>query len=673
MSNKCFNLNSTIDISNYSNNDISDVYVFNNDNTILGSNGKTFGLYETSGTIIYLIQNIPKSYPIGFYDASGTSEIVDISNMITYGPSYEEPIKIYVSKGSDLSFVNSDYFRFYDENYNLLNISGSTVDTALTNSGDNFYFMRNMTYKFIAIEDFSTNQPFSLSGDALTGNYNDDLSLTKIDDSFNILIPKDTNNTTNRIFYTDYSQNDVSGLLNILVDASNVSYYYGDISLSVSASGDGWLYGTRYLSAKSFPFNGVSDISNINIFKFDETCTYVTQDENDFINILYASNQECLNIVSEAKKSRNVVADMSFYEFNLNNHGRSEISNNSDILYELNYGVYDNSYTIFNIDSNYPITIRNIDISDAIYVDEENTTGIIHKTDTRIVNLGETVNIYNFYYNTIRIIVNNDANTLTNNQEIPLHVIDLQENTHYELSSNLVYTTFCERPDFVNNITYRDLSFVLFNQRDQAFAINDFSNNQNNIYSLNLYQDYVEPVIPYQVVDRYNHDLSYLVTSNIPREITLPDGTILSNKHSINFDLSFFLITYTLKDYEDLQVQLNRLVEIRRGPYIEISGTEEFFDKVFYNSNQYTNRIDVSTNKHGFVDPSFNFNDILDVFVYDNNGYKINLPYEITVSGGFFNLNSNYENITLNYLQGDSKNILVYENILRTDVLRLPL
>ena len=139
MSNKCFNLNSTIDISNYSNNDISDVYVFNNDNTILGSNGKTFGLYETSGTIIYLIQNIPKSYPIGFYDASGTSEIVDISNMITYGPSYEEPIKIYVSKGSDLSFVNSDYFRFYDENYNLLNISGSTVDTALTNSGDNFY------------------------------------------------------------------------------------------------------------------------------------------------------------------------------------------------------------------------------------------------------------------------------------------------------------------------------------------------------------------------------------------------------------------------------------------------------------------------------------------------------------------------------------------------------
>ena len=126
-------------------------------------------MYETSGTIIYSIQNIPKSYPIGFYDASGVNEIVDISNLIIYDVSYEEPIKIYVSKGSDLSFANSDYYRFYDENYNLLNISGSLIDTALTNSGDNFYFMRNMNYTFIAIEDFSTNQPFSLSGEALTG------------------------------------------------------------------------------------------------------------------------------------------------------------------------------------------------------------------------------------------------------------------------------------------------------------------------------------------------------------------------------------------------------------------------------------------------------------------------------------------------------------------------
>ena len=660
MSNLCFNLNNTIDISNYSHPDICDVYVFNNETSILGSNGKAYGLFETSGTIIYSIQNIPKNNPMGFYDASGVSEIVDITSCITYGPSYEEPIKIYVSKGSDLSFINSDYFRFYDESFNLLNISGSTIDTALTNSGDNFYFMRNMSYKFIAIDDFSTNHPFSLSGDALTGNYNDDLSLTKIDDSFNILIPKDTNNTTNRIFYTDYSQNDVSGLLNILVDVSNISYYYGDISISVDPSYE-HLFDNSYISAKSYPFNGISDISNINIFKYDNTCRYVTQDENDFINILYANNQECLNIVSEAKKSHNVVADMSFYEFNLGNHGRRDVS--GDFLYDLDYGVYDGSYTILNIDSNFPITLKNNDISNAIYVDEQNTTGIIQKTDSRIINLGETVNIYNFYYNTVKIIVNNDSNTLTNNHIIKLHVINFQENTHYELPSNLVYTTFCERPDFVNNITYRDLSFLLFNQHDEPFAINDFSNNQNNIYSLNLYQDYVEPAIPYQVVDRYNHNLSNLVTSNIPREITLPDGSILSNKHSINFDLSFFLITYTLKDYEDLEIQLNRLVEIRRGPYIEISGTEEFFDKVFFNSNQYINRIDVSTNKNGTIDPSFNFNNILDVFVYDNSSNKINLPYEITVSGGYYQTGSIYENLIFNYLYSNSKKVLTYDNI----------
>ena len=58
MSNKCFNLNSTIDISNYNHPDICDVYVFNNESTILGSNGKTYGLFETSGTIIYSIQNV---------------------------------------------------------------------------------------------------------------------------------------------------------------------------------------------------------------------------------------------------------------------------------------------------------------------------------------------------------------------------------------------------------------------------------------------------------------------------------------------------------------------------------------------------------------------------------------------------------------------------------------
>ena len=57
----------------------------------------------------------------------------------------------------------------------------------------------------------------------------------------------------------------------------------------------------------------------------------------------------------------------------MNNHGRVDVSN--ELLYSLDYGLYDGSYTIFNIDANYPITIKNNDFSNAIYVDEENTTG----------------------------------------------------------------------------------------------------------------------------------------------------------------------------------------------------------------------------------------------------------------------------------------------------------
>ena len=34
---------------------------------------------------------------------------------------------------------------------------------------------------------------------------------------------------------------------------------------------------------------------------------------------------------------------------------------------------------------------------------------------------------------------------------------------------------FVKDPDDVNNIAFRDLSFVLFNQKDQAFVVNDFS------------------------------------------------------------------------------------------------------------------------------------------------------------------------------------------------------
>lgn len=652
MSNICFNLNNIIDISN-------NYYIFNDVNGVIGDynfDGKfiqsTYGLYETSGNKIYSIQNIPKTHPIGFFDASNVSAIVDISNLIKYDVSYTESIKIYVSKGSDLSFSNQNYYRFYDESYNLLNISGSLIETGLTNSGDNFYFMRSMKYTFIAIEDFSINHPFALSGEALSGLNYDDLSLQKLDDSFNIIIPKDTNNTNNRIFYVDGSQNDSSGNLSILVDASNISYYYGTIGLTVDASFETHFDLSR-ISIKSFPLNGIQEVSNTNIFSYDTTCNFVVEEVSQLVNILFSQGKECLNIVSEAKlidASNGIV----YYEFNLNNHGRVDVSN--EFLYSLQYGVYDGSYTIFNVNENYPFTILNNDFSNAIFVDEENTTGILHKSDPKIQILEEPFNTYNFYHGTVRIKVDNSANTFIQNSIIPIQILNIPDNVTYEPSNNFVYTEFCNDPDHVNNITFRDLSFVLFNQKDLPFLVNDFSAVTDNIYYLNLNQRYEEPTIPYAAVDRYNHDISYLVTSTAPVETTLGDGTILDNTFQINYDLSYFIITYRLEDFEKTTLELLRLVKIRRGPFIEISGNYE----IFHNSNPFTNRIDISTNT---FQPSLNFFENLDVFVYDNFGNKINLPFEITVSGEFFSPTSLNEQLVLDYLTGDSKKVLKYENI----------
>ena len=65
----------------------------------------------------------------------------DISSIINYESKLEDNIKIYVSRGNDLSFNNGDYFRFYDESFNLLNISRTDISTnnfLLTTSADNF-------------------------------------------------------------------------------------------------------------------------------------------------------------------------------------------------------------------------------------------------------------------------------------------------------------------------------------------------------------------------------------------------------------------------------------------------------------------------------------------------------------------------------------------------------
>ena len=603
----CFKLNNTIDISN-------NYYIFNNNNNVIGyTNNTIYGLYETSGNSFYSIQNIPKNYPIGFFDSLNKNK--DISNLINYNVSYKNPIKIYVSKGSDISFNNNDYYRFYDESYNLLNINivNPTIETTLTNNEDNFYFMRSMEYQFIAIEDFCSNHPFALSGEILTkSNYNN-LILQKIDDSFNIIIPKETDNSNNKIFYLDGRQYDISVNLSILVDTDNISYYYGDISFAIGID----LSNQRNvkLSVTSYPFIDTTIIENIDLFTYNDQCFYIPMGSTGISSSLYLENIECLNIVSEA--SYNYLN--KYYEFNVNNH-TSHIQIPQDLKI-LKYGLYDGSYTIFNINPNFPFTIKNKDVSNNIYVDETNTTGIIHKSDSKIQSLGEPYNNYNYYFNTVRIIVNNNST----NFDVSLHVLNLENlqsnshNSHYEINNTFIYIEACENSDIINSIEYRDLSFVLINQKGEQFTNN---NNElllrDNIYNLNYNSEYKELSIPYKAIDRYNHDISYLVNSNVPLD-----------KNSINYDLSYFLISYVLEDYENNQKQLQRLVKITKGPFIEISGNFNIFN----NSNPFTNIINISTNTN---DLSKNFYKNIDVYLIDNCSNKIYLPYEITFTGTYY-------------------------------------
>ena len=289
--------------------------------------------------------------------------------------SYNNPIKIYVSKGSDISFNNGNYYRFYNESFNLINISTSSIESTLTNSGDNFYFMRNMNYEFIATTDFSNIHPFCISGSSLSNL--SDLSLNMVDSSFTFLIPDNINNSDNKIFYQDLNHPEISGNLKILVDSNNINYYYGDISFSIDPS-----YGTDFsdvnLSIKSYPFeNGVSEISNNNLFKYNTFCNYIFEGITEIANILIIDNQECLNLVSKSYLKLNPVNNKYYYEFNTGNHGTNEDNITMELL---NYGVYDSSYIIFNINEKYPITIVNNEISNNIYIDEDYyRTNKIHK------------------------------------------------------------------------------------------------------------------------------------------------------------------------------------------------------------------------------------------------------------------------------------------------------
>tara|TARA_B110001452_G_scaffold267310_1_gene276709 strand:+ start:4318 stop:15279 length:10962 start_codon:yes stop_codon:yes gene_type:complete len=589
-----------------------------------------YGLYETSGNN-YVISNIPKNYPIGFYSNQITN---DLSNILNYDISYDQndPIIIYVSTGSDVSFSNGDYFRFYDESYNLINIRNHNVETTLTTNNDNFYFMRNMTYKFITINDFSSVHPFSISGSILSSPY--ELFLPGI--SFEIIIPYNADNSDNIVFYQDISHINSRGNFKILVDSSNINYYYGDISFTVDNS----FNDSSFISIKSYPFNSVSEINNENLFNYSNTCLYIFSDITAIAIDLANNNQECLNLVSKAKildtNLDTSISDLSYtYLFNDENHHSSELDNNFKI--NLNYGLFDASYIIINIDQQYPITILNSDISNLIYVDESyDRTNIIYNSNAIIQNLDNSYNSYNYYYGDIKLIVNGDF------LSAEIYSFDLSNQKTFYKSQKFFYTNLCTDPDNVNNINLSDdLLFELVNQEGNNFTIK--YHDPNNIYKLTFNREYIEH--GFVVEDRYGHDISYLLIDNAPKI-----------KTDICFNLSEFYIYYQVEDYEGISKELYRKVSIERGPFIEISSN------YFKNNNSYTNTIELNTNTYN---SNYNFYNDISVYFYDNNDKIVNLPFTVELDGQFYPDDRTYVNLTT---ESKSEDIITYNELIFDDL-----
>lgn len=605
MSIRCFEQSNSVEISN-------NQYIFNN---IFET---SYNLYETSNNAYYTINNIPRNHPLGFFINQHQQ-----SSDISYSYNSSSNIIIYVSKGNDLSFNNGDYFRFYDESYNLINIDHSNPITGLTDNSDNFYFMRGASYQFIANFDFSSVYPFEISSNALRDN------LTNTDQSFVFIIPIDADNSTNKITYYDSSNiNNISGDLKILVDDSNNSYFYNSIRLDVSGHFD------NAFSIKSY--NG--DISNINLFYYSDTCAYIINSITEQQSELQSISSECLTQISRCDFS----SIMQNYIFNCDTHN-SDINTNVSIQ-NLKYGLYDGSFIIFNIRSDYPITLDNEEISNNIYINSNYYyTRKYDKNSGLIQSLSSNTNYtnYDYYYGAIQIVINNN-NTFTQNQDISFLILDLSSNNVIEISNTLFYTTFCQTTNAKDNFlefSNNDINFSLYNQNNILF--NNINNNSNeNKYKLNIYEPYRQIrnqniIQEFSASDKYNHDLTNLIDISLIVS-TVPHGNDASNIEIIenltnNYENQEFIITYNLKYFDLSDITLERIVEINYGVVIEISNNEE----IFINNNSLTKNIDISTNI--ILDNSYNFYKYIDVYIRDISRNKIFLPFNVTLNGRYYN------------------------------------
>ena len=566
-------------------------YIFNNDYTNI-----SFGLFDNSNNN-YTIKGVPNNYPLTFF----SQQSADISNIIRFESINDAPIIIYVSKGQDVSFNNGDYFRFYDTSYQLLNINHAyrtNYDSSLTNIRSNFYFMNKRSYKFIAIRDFCSNFQFCISNNILN----------LIDTSFIYTIPDNADNSSNKIFYRD-NDNDISGNLYILKDLSGLQYNYGDISFSIRNYSNSESNNIK-ISIKSYDFSYGSQFANFgnklilnnNYLYYSPTCDYV-------INNRLAINNEYLNRVS--------AIDISINNINLLCSFNKRRHLNTTNIYDLSFVLTKGSYIIIDVSINYPLRLLNYEISNSIYID---TTYQI----SRIKSYLNLTNNQRYYYGSFKIKV---INTFSN---VGIEIYNKLTNIPTSFISKFIYS---ELPHTSINGTYGTVStnsvLTLQNQQNNYYTYSD-RNQDNNIYYLKLDENYIEK--GYIALDKYGNDLAIknfvrvLPSSleNINREITNNITTRSSN----------YNILYEVIDYEDVLIQNIRIININYGPIIEISSNYFNTNSIYQNNNQNNNTLIFQNNT---FNPNYDFFDNINVYIYDTSKNKINIPFEITISGFKYN------------------------------------
>ena len=637
----CLKLINNIDVSNGK-------YIIENNYS-----STSFDVYDNSNSnssqVYYKFLNVPKEYPLGFY-IDGCNNLIDniyndISSIIKYESDITDNIKIYVSRGNDLSFNNGDYFRFYDESFNLLNISQADISTnnfLLTASADNFYFMKGVSYEFIKAFDFSSSSPFGISG----STFSNALTLTEMSNNQILYIDNysDVDNSNNKIYYYDLSKQDISGYLEFLIDSSGINYYYGNVKFNIMNS----FLEDVSLSIKSYPkYNALlSDISNKSLFKYNNVCDYVIEGKNFQQNSLKNNNSECLTRISRADICLN--DSKVFYEFNKETHNsliEEKLKSSVPLkLNDLKYGIYDGSYVIFDICENYPITIS----SEYISINDNYIYSKKYAYYSNIVQnlsgVNEIYKKYDYYYGAIQFTLNTDT-PLINDFSFDLFILDKSNNNiSIDSSNTLIYTDFCEgicgETNFLTNLDNKDFTFKLKNQETISFKDADFSSIANQ-YKLNKYSEYIELLEPYVISDRFGHtnlenlfDIS-LVISSAPTDMSSTE--LISN----NFDNSF-VITYNFTYFDLSFVQRSRFVTIIDDVFIEFS--ESIQTKLFKNQSQFTDTIEISTN---YFDESFNFFNDIEVYIKPNDSDIIYLPFEITITGNQLTQNVNLQSIPI--------------------------